>query len=107
MSRLEKLQQFLELDPNDSFTKYAIALEYASMKDYPKAIESFESLRTEDPTYVATYYMLADTYRAAGKPDEAIDVYRSGIAAAKAAKDLHTVSELQAAWDELEDELSE
>jgi len=31
-SRLQALQRFLEQDPNDSFTRYAIAMEYVSMK---------------------------------------------------------------------------
>ncbi len=105
MSRLEKLQQFLVLDPDDSFTKYAIGLEYASMKEYPAAITNFEELLAKDPAYVATYYQLADAYRQAGNVDKAVETYKTGIAAARKANDLHTASELQTAWDELEDEL--
>lgn len=105
MSRLEKLQQFLALEPDDSFTKYAIGLEYASMKDYPSAITHFEELLAKDPGYVATYYQLADAYRISGNNEKAIETYKSGIATAKKAGDLHAASELQAAWDDLTDEL--
>ena len=105
MSRLEKLQQFLALEPDDSFTKYAIGLEYASMKEYPAAITHFEELLDKDPAYVATYYQLADAYRISGNNDKAIETYKTGITAAKNANDLHAASELQAAWDDLEDEL--
>ncbi len=106
MNRLEKLQQFLVLEPDDSFTKYAIGLEYASMKVYPEAINHFEELLEKDPAYVATYYQLADAYRISRNNEKAIETYKSGISAARQANDLHAASELQAAWDDLEDELS-
>lgn len=106
MSRLEKLQSFLALEPDDSFTKYAIGLEYASMKEYASAISQFEALLRDDPAYIATYYQLADAYRSTGSVEFAIETYKTGIAAARKAGDLHTASELQAAWDEMEDEES-
>jgi len=106
MNRLEKLQQFLALEPDDSFTKYAIGLEYASLKEYTTAITNFEELLAKDPSYVATYYQLADAYRISGNNEKAVETYKIGITAAKKANDLHAASELQAAWDDLEDELS-
>ncbi len=104
MSRLEQLQKFLEQDPNDSFTRYAIGLELASMKSFDKAIEQFESLRSVDPSYVATYYQLASAYREMKNRAKAEEIYKSGIAVARKANDLHAASELQQAMDEMEDE---
>lgn len=104
MTRLEKLQEFLKADPNDSFTLYAIGLEYRSLKDLPKAIEAMESLLISDPGYVATYYQLADCYRQVNEKEKAKSCYHKGIIQARAANDLHAVSELQMALDELEDE---
>jgi len=104
MTRLEKLEEFLKADPNDSFTRYAIGLEYRSMKDLPKAIEYLESVIINDPGYVATYYQLADCYRQLKQNEKAIDAYKKGIIQAKAANDFHAVNELEAAIDELEEE---
>ena len=104
MSRLEKLQQFLALDPDDSFTKYAIGLEYAAMKDHTAAITAFEELITKDPNYVATYYQLADQYRITDAKDKATKTYKDGIVIARKENDLHAASELQAALDDVEDE---
>jgi tetratricopeptide (TPR) repeat protein len=104
MTRLEKLQEFLKVDPNDSFTRYAIGLEYRSANDLPKAIEYLESLMIGDPGYVATYYQLADCYRQVDENEKAKSCYQKGILQAKAANDLHSMSELQMAMDELEDE---
>ena len=104
MTRLEKLQQFLISDPNDSFTHYAIGLEYRSIKDYTNAIATLERLRTSDPNYVATYYQLADCYHNFGNDDAARKCYQDGMKVAKAIGDTHTLSELQAALDELDDQ---
>ena len=104
MSRLEQLQKFLALDPNDSFTRYAIGLEYASQKMPERAIETFEALRAHDPAYVPTYYQLAAAYRDLKQPEKATAIYREGIARARAEKDQHAASELAAALEELEEE---
>jgi len=104
MSRLEKLQSFLEQDPNDSFTRYAIGLEYASMKDHDAAIKTFEELRGKDANYVATYYQLAGCYREKGDKAKAEETYKLGIKVARSANDLHAASELQAALDELDED---
>jgi tetratricopeptide (TPR) repeat protein len=104
MTRLEKLQEFLKTDPDDSFTRYAIGLEYRAMNDLPKAIEILESLIISEPGYVATYYQLADCYRQMKENDKAISCYNKGIIQARAAQDLHTASELQMAMDEMDDE---
>ncbi len=104
MTRLEKLQEFLKADPKDSFTCYAIGLEHLSAKDIPKAVKMFEALVVSDPKYVATYYQLGDCYRQMKEKEKAATCYKNGMAQARAANDLHTVSELQMALDELEDE---
>lgn len=102
MSRLETMLGFLEQDPDDSFTRYAVALEYVSAKDYDQALAYFTELRRRDPEYVATYYQLGQTYVTLERWDEAEEAFRSGVAAGRRAGDLHAVSELAAALDELE-----
>ena len=104
MTRLEKLQEFLKVDPADSFTRYAIALEHRSIGDLQSAVENFQALVESDPGYVATYYMLADCYRQQKNKEEALSCYKKGIKEARTANDLHAVSELQAAMDEMNDE---
>jgi predicted Zn-dependent protease len=105
LSRLEKLQEFLVADPTDSFTRYAIGLEYAKAGKYDDAIRALEELRERDPGYIPTYYMLAGYYRETKDKVKAETIFREGIMKACAANDLHAASELQAALDELEDEL--
>ena len=103
-ARIIKLKEFLEKDPNDNFTTYALGLEYASIKHYEQAISIFEQLRQRDPEYIPTYYQLADTYRKFNQREKALAIYKEGIARARNARDLHAASELEAAMDEMEDE---
>jgi tetratricopeptide (TPR) repeat protein len=103
-NRLEQLMEFYRDDPKDAFTRYGIALEYNSRKDFPNAVEWFELLRRDEPDYVPTYYMLAGVYRALGNIAKAEEIYRAGQQAAKRTGDNHAFSELSAALEELEDE---
>lgn len=102
MSRLDKLQDLLVVDPTDSFTRYAIGLEFAKAENFVEAIRVLEDLRERDPEYVPTYYMLAGYYRFTGDTDSAKLIYREGMAMAKKANDRHALSELESALDEIE-----
>ena len=102
MSRLDKLQDLLVTDPSDSFTRYAIGLEFAKLENFTEAIRILEDLRERDPEYVPTYYMLAGYYRHTGDLDGAKLIYNEGIAIAKKANDRHAMGELQSALDEIE-----
>lgn len=102
MSRLEQMLAFLEQDPNDSFSRYAVALEYMGTKDYATARTYLTELRERDPGYVATYYQLGQVCTSLEDWDCAEEAYAAGTQVARGAGDLHAVSELQAALDELE-----
>ena len=102
MSRLDQMLVFLEQDPNDSFSRYAVALEYASQRQFPTAIEQLNELRRRDPDYVALYYQLGEMQSKMEEWDLAEQAYTEGIAVARRIGDTHTLSELQMALDELE-----
>ena len=63
MNRIEILKGFLEQDPKDSFSRYALALEYVKRGQTEDARREFEYVRDHDPGYVATYFQLAQLYR--------------------------------------------
>ena len=100
--RLNQMLIFLEQDPNDSFTRYAVGLEYLSLKDYELAIRHFTTLLNQDSDYLATYYQLGGIYATLEQFDKAEEIYNSGIKVARKQADIHTLSELQFALDELE-----
>lgn len=97
MERLDTLLAFLAEDPSDAFTRFALAQEYARAGDLDAARAHYETLRREQPTYVGVYYHLGKLLETLGQPGEAAAVYRSGIAEATRARDLHARAELQTA----------
>jgi Tfp pilus assembly protein PilF len=97
MNRIEILKGFLEQDEKDSFSRYALALEYVKLGQTDDARREFEFVRDNDPAYVATYFQLAQLYRNLGLKHEAEKTYRTGITVATKAGDAHTQSELEEA----------
>ena len=101
MDRIEILKGFLNENPNDSFSRYALALEYVKLGQNEDALKEFEGVRNNDPDYVATYFQLGQLYQKLGQPHEAEKTFRTGITAASRAGDEHTKSELEAALEAL------
>lgn len=99
--RIEKLQHFLLATPTDCFLNHALALEYVKLGDEASAKAHFELNYTNDATYVATYYHLGKLLERIGDNDKAVAIYEQGMAQAKAAKDMHSYNELQAAYEDL------
>ena len=103
MDRINKLQEYLKSSPTDSFLRHALALEYIKLDDDTQARKLFESILSDDPKYVGSYYHLAKLLERTGENELAIQWYEKGMAAAKAAADQHSYNELQAAYEDLVD----
>lgn len=97
-NRLQKLLEFIAVEPGDPFLHYALATEYLKLNDIPAALGYFEHLVKDHPTYVGTYYHLGKLYESLDRKAEALTTYQSGINAARAGRDTHALSELQAAY---------
>ncbi|MEY4041645.1 MAG: hypothetical protein EBR94_04060 [Bacteroidetes bacterium] len=102
MSRIEQIRQFLQESPNDSFLRYALAQELQKQGDLNAAREAYLWLTENQPSYVATYYHLGKLLITQGEKEAALAWFNLGIEHAKAAKELHALSELQSAKLELE-----
>lgn len=101
MNRIEILKGFLKDSPGDSFSRYALALEYVKLGRNDDAAREFETVKTTDPDYVATYFQLGQLYQKLGQRHEAEKTFRAGITVAGKAGDEHTKSELEGALDAL------
>lgn len=101
MNRIEILKGFLNENPNDSFSRYALALEYVKLGQHDDALQSFETVTTNDPGYVATYFQLGQLYQKLGRMHDAEKTFRTGITVAAKAGDDHTRSELEGALEAL------
>ena len=100
-SRIDTLIQMLERDPDDSFTKYAIGLEYMSQNETEKARDIFEELRISDPKYSAIYFQLGKIYELLGEEAKAKKIYEQGIFVTTQQGELHARNELEQALNDL------
>ena len=98
-TRLVKLLEFLESDPNDSFILYALATEYNTLNDIENAFKYYLVLINQHPDYVGTYYHLGKLYEKENQKDKAIAIYQKGMQTARTKRDMHALSELQGAYN--------
>lgn len=101
MNRIEILKGFLNDNANDSFSRYALALEYAKIGQHDDALREFEAVKSNDPAYVATYFQLGQLYQKLGRTHDAEKTFRTGITVAAKAGDEHTRSELEGALESI------
>src|SRR5262245_32493759 len=98
---LERLEAFLEKNPNDSFVRYGLAMELGRLGRNDEAIAAFRALLAADADYVAGYLQAGILLGRTGRAEEARAVLRSGIDAAARKGDGHALSEMQGFLAEL------
>ena len=96
-NRLEILKSMVAQNPNDSFSRYGLAMEYRNTGDLEAAIAEFRALIAANPDYVAAYFHGGQTLERAARIDEARELYQGGIAASLRTGDGHARAELEAA----------
>ncbi len=103
-SRKEMLEEFLAADPNDSFSRYALALELEKASHLGEAIAQLHEVIVRDADYVAAYYHLGRLLLKADEKHnepEAREIYQRGLAVATRLGDQKTRKEIQEAIDML------
>ena len=100
-TRRETLEQFVAEDQDDSFSRYALALELEKEGREKEGIVHLQEVITRDASYVAAYYHLGRLLARTGRVPEALDAYGRGLDRAAAAGDQRTRSEIQEAIDML------
>ena len=96
-ARLEILRSMVEQKPEDSFSRYGLAMEYVNTGDPETAMEHFEALLRFNPNYSAGYFHGGQTLEKMGRIEAAREIYRKGIEITGATGDEHTRGELIAA----------
>ncbi len=102
MDKAAMLGQILEANPKDAFARYGLAMEYAGQDKFEQAIAEFGTLLRDNPQYTPGYFMAAQTFARAGRPNQAKEHLQLGIANARREGNGHAEREMQAVLDELE-----
>jgi len=103
MDRIAKLKDYMKTAGKDSFLQHALALEYIKIKDDEEAKKLFNEILKREPTYIGSYYHLGKLLERTGDPQKALRVYQRGMEVATAANDHHSYTELQGAFEDLDD----
>jgi Tfp pilus assembly protein PilF len=103
-SRLEQFKEFVEMDPTDTFSRYALAMEYLGASQFPEAVLHFREVIKLDPMYSAAYFQAAIASRQGGQLHQAKEFLHKGIEVAEKKGDWHTRDEMKAALGQIEDE---
>ncbi|MDQ2720156.1 MAG: tetratricopeptide repeat protein [Bacteroidota bacterium] len=107
MDRISKLKEYMKTSGKDSFLQHALALEYIKTGDDEEAKKLFNEILKREPTYIGSYYHLGKLLERIGDAKKAIRVYARGMEVAQAANDHHSYTELQAAYEDVEDILEQ
>jgi len=99
--RLDMLEKLAGADSADSFTLYALALEYSREGRATDAVATFEKLRTKDADYLPMYLMAGELLAGEGRESDARTWFEAGIALATRKGDPKTRNELEAALERI------
>lgn len=100
-SRKQQIEEMLAEDPNDSFLRYGLAMEYVSAGQDEEAVRSFAELIRRTPDYVPGYMQAGRAFTRLDRIEEARTMFREGIAVARQKGDQHAAEEMQGLLDGL------
>jgi Tfp pilus assembly protein PilF len=101
-SRLEQFKEFVDMDPSDTFSRYALGMEYMGVGDFENAIAQFEEVTKIEPANSAAYFQSANACERQGDIVRAKEFLRIGIQVATEKGDRHAKDEMTAALEKLE-----
>jgi predicted Zn-dependent protease len=101
MDRIAALTEILTANPEDTFARYGLAMEYSKAGQIEQAVQEFRTLIEKNPDYTPAYFMAAQTLATASRVDEAKRLLVDGISSASRTGNAHAQSEMTAMLEEL------
>ena len=106
-SKIKQLAKQIKNNPGDSFSKFALALEFRKQDQHKNARILFEDILESDPDYVGVYYHLGKLYEAHDRLNDAEDLYQRGLPKAEEQNKKRTKQELHEALQNVQIEIEE
>jgi thioredoxin-like negative regulator of GroEL len=100
-SRRQMLEEFVAKKPDDTLSRYGLALECMNSGDSAAADKHFRELLERNAAYIPAYQMYGQLLVRESRMEEAKRVLSSGIEAATKAGNQHARSEMEALLNDL------
>jgi Tfp pilus assembly protein PilF len=91
---IERLEKLLGTPRDGALLRFSLGLEYLKIENPGKAAEHLRYAVATDPGYSAAWRALGKALESAAQPAEALNAYRSGIAAAQTKGDKQAEKEM-------------
>lgn len=98
-SRLEHFKDFVELDPNDAFSRYALGMEYLGVSEFHQALQQFETVIQLEPENAAAYFQAGLSAKKLQDIPRARQLLARGIEVAERKGDWHARDEMREALE--------
>lgn len=92
---VRNLEKLLAGGKDSALLRYSLGLEYLKAQNSTRAAMHLEQAVLLDPLYSAAWKALGKALNAAGRPAEALEAYRRGIAVAEARGDKQAEKEMR------------
>ncbi len=102
-NRLETLKTLVEQNPQDTFARYGLAMEYAKAGNFELAVAEYRALLQFNPDYSYAYYHGGQALEKLGRMEDARAMYQRGIEATNRTGDAHARGELESALEGISD----
>jgi tetratricopeptide (TPR) repeat protein len=93
-TRKEQLEELLQIDPDDSFVRYGLAMEHVTAGQDEEALAYLRELLRRDPDYVPGYLQAGRALIRLGQDEEARTILQTGITVATRKGDDHAAGEM-------------
>ncbi|MEX0994830.1 MAG: tetratricopeptide repeat protein [Balneolaceae bacterium] len=104
LQKIKKLAANVRENPEDSFLKFALALELLKNNQDRKALLLFESVYKNHPDYLGVYYHLGKLYESLENYERAEQLFTEGIRVAQRQDKDRTEKELNEALEALKED---
>ncbi len=91
---IANLEKLLGTPRDGALLRFSLGMEYLKIENSEKATEYLRHAVARDPGYSAAWRALGKALEAAAQPAEALEAYRSGIAAAQKKGDKQAEKEM-------------
>jgi uncharacterized protein HemY len=104
---IQNLEKMLASGKDSPLLRFSLGNEYFKLQDFSHAADHLRQAVTLDPNYSAAWKILGKTLSEMGNLQEALDVYRQGIAIAEQKGDKQASKEMTVFAKRVEKQLSQ